>query len=214
MPTFDAPGASVVRRLGLLLLGLCTVASGVACTIRAELGVAPYDVVTTGMHERLGLSLGLAAILLPLAFVVVGRAIGGHIGIGTVIATAIVGPILGFVVEVLPEPAALAPRVGLYVVGFLGIATGIVLVILPELGNGPAELLMLAVAAKDFPLARARTGIELVCVVIGFALGGQVGVGTLAFALLIGPTLRWGLTFVGYSEAEAATHSDAASPGA
>jgi uncharacterized membrane protein YczE len=89
-----------------------------------------------------------------------------------------------------------------------------VLVIVPELGAGPAELVMLAVADKGYPLAPVRTGIELVSVAVGFALGGQVGVGTLVFAVIIGPALRRTLTFAGYDADLAATRSDTASPGA
>jgi uncharacterized membrane protein YczE len=214
MPTLVAPGASMARRLGVLLVGLVLVATGVASTINAELGVAPYDVVTTGLHERFGVPLGFAAFLLPLLFAALGRILGGHLGLGTAIATVLVGPILGVMVEVVPEPAALLPRLGLYGLGFAGIAAGVVLVILPELGAGPAELLMLAIAGRGVALAPARTAIELGCVAVGFALGGQVGAGTLAFAVLIGPALRWGLQRAGYSAAEAAVRSDAASPGA
>jgi uncharacterized membrane protein YczE len=147
-------------------------------------------------------------------FLFLGRALGGRIGVGTVLAVALVGPVLGVVLDLLPEVEAIVPRLGLYGIGFLGIATGIVLVIVPDLGAGPAEVLMLAVAARGIPLAPARTGIEAVCVAVGFAMGGQVGFGTLAFALLIGPVLRRLLTWVGYDDTEAAKRSDTAAPGA
>jgi uncharacterized membrane protein YczE len=107
----------------------------------------------------------------------------------------------------------MAPRLGLYAVGFVLITAGIVLVIVPDLGAGPAEVLMLAVADRGHPLAPARTAIEVACVGIGFAMGGQVGAGTLVFAVLIGPALRRALTFAGYDADVAATRSDAATPG-
>ena len=214
MPLLVPTGATTLRRYGVHLLGLATVATGVALTIQGELGVAPYDVVTTGMHEVLDIPIGMAAILLPLVFLALGVLLGGRVGLGTVLAVALVGPVLGVVLELLPETELLVPRIAFYVVGFCAITTGIVLVILPDLGAGPAEVLMLAVADRGYPLAPARTGIELVCVVVGFAMGGQVGVGTLAFAVMIGPALRRALTFVGYDDAQAATRSDTASPGA
>ena len=215
MPTVIPPGSSTLRRGVVQMVGIVTVSTGVGCTIHAELGVAPYDVVTTGMHETLGVPIGLAAVLLPLVFAGAGLAIGGRkrIGLGTLMCTAFVGPILGVVLHLLPDVEALVPRLGLYGMGFALVATGIVLVIVPELGAGPAEILMLAVADRGYPLAPARTAIELVCVAVGFAMGGQVGMGTLVFAVLIGPTLRRALTFAGYDEALAATRSDAATPG-
>jgi uncharacterized membrane protein YczE len=202
------------RRLSVQLVGIAVVATGVALTIQAELGVAPYDVVTTGMHERFDIPIGVAAVLLPLLFVVLGGLLGARVGAGTALDVALVGPVLGIVLDRLPEVEAIAPRMGLYAVGFVVLTVGIVLVIIPELGAGPAELVMLAVADKGYPLAPARTAIELVCVAVGFAIGGQVGVGTVVFAVLIGPALRRTLTFVGYDADLAATRSDTASPGA
>jgi uncharacterized membrane protein YczE len=202
------------------LFGVCVVATGVALTINAEIGVAPYDVVTTGMHERLGMPLGLAAVLLPIVFLAGGLGLGasvgrgGRVGLGTVLDVVLVGPVLGVVVDLLPELHAMVPRIASYAVGFVGITLGIVLVIVPDLGAGPAEVLMLAIADRGRPLAPVRTGIEVACVLVGWAIGGQVGAGTLVFAVLIGPSLRRALTWFGFEADLAATRSDAASPGA
>jgi uncharacterized membrane protein YczE len=214
MPTLLAPDAPVAQRLLVLGLGILGVSAGVATTIHAELGVAPYDVVTTGLHERLGMPIGAAAVLLPVAFVGLGLLCGGRLGIGTVICTVLVGPVLGVADDLLPDVERLAVRLPMYATGFSLIAIGVVLCIVPELGAGPAELLMLAIAERGRPLAPVRSGIEAVCVAVGFALGGQVGFGTLTFAVVIGPVLRRLLTFVGYDDRTAATRSDTASPGA
>lgn len=215
MPVVVIPARSpLARRLAVQVAGIALVATGVALTIRAELGVAPYDVVTTGMHERFDIPLGVAAVLLPLVFLGVGRLFGGRVGVGTALDVALVGPVLGVVIDLLPHVEPLAPRIGLYGLGFAVLTMGITLVIVPELGAGPAEVVMLAVADRGFPLAPVRTAIELTCVAAGFALGGQVGVGTLLFAVLIGPALRRTLTFAGYDPTLAATRSDTASPGA
>lgn len=198
------------------LVGMVLVSTGVAAMIRSEVGVAPYDVVTTGLNERFEIPIGVAAVLLPFLFAAVGLALGGRnrIGIGTVLDTLIVGPLLGVVLHVLPEVEAIVPRLGYYAGGLAVLTIGIVLVIVPDLGAGPAEVLMLAVSDRGYPLARARTGIELLCVAAGWLLGGQVGFGTIAFALLIGPALRRTLTYVGYDDALARVRSDTAAPGA
>jgi uncharacterized membrane protein YczE len=214
------PGSSLLRRTVVQSLGILFVATGVACMITAELGVAPYDVVTTGMHETLGLPLGLAAVVLPILFLLLGLVLGagtgrgGLIGLGTVLDVFLVGPILGLVVDLLPELHAMGPRLGAYGIGFAGITLGVVLVIVPDLGAGPAEVVMLVLAQQGRPLAPVRTGIELVCVALGWALGGQVGFGTLAFAVLFGPALRRTLMALGFAPADAATRSDTAAPGA
>lgn len=208
------PGSSLPHRLAVQLAGIVVVATGVALTIQAELGVAPYDVVTTGVHERFDIPLGLAAVLLPVAFVAVGAALGGQVGIGTALDVALVGPVLGVVVELLPHVEALAPRLCMFGAGFVVLTVGIVLVIVPELGAGPVEVVMLGVAGKGYPLAPVRTAIELFCVALGFVLGGQVGAGTVVFAVLVGPALRRTLTLAGYDPALAAARSDTASPGA
>lgn len=208
------PYAPVTRRLGTLAAGLVGVGVGVALTITAELGVAPYDVLTTGLVALTGLPIGLAAMLLPLAFVALGAALGARPGIGTILAVLLVGPILGLTLAVLPAYEAMAPRVLLFAVGFLVVAAGITLVIVAQIGPGPAELVMLAIHEKGYALAPVRTAIELVCVGIGFAMGGQVGVGTIVFALLIGITLRLMLTAAGFPAAQAAAVSDRAAPGA
>jgi uncharacterized membrane protein YczE len=214
MPNLVPAGTPLARRLLVQLIGVVLVSMGVALMITAELGVAPYDVVTTGMHEQLGMPLGLAAVLLPAVFVGLGLLARGKVGPGTLFDLVLVGPLLGVIVDVLPEVHAMAVRLPMYAAGFAAIALGIVLVIVPDLGAGPAEVLMLAVADKGYPLAPVRTAIELACVAAGWAMGGQVGAGTLVFALLIGPTLRRLLTWAGSTPEQAATRSDTASPGA
>jgi uncharacterized membrane protein YczE len=204
----------VARRLGRLLGALVLVALGIACTIRAELGVAPYDVLTTGLAERTGLPIGLAAIVLPVVFVGLGMALGGTVGPGTVICTLVVGPMLQGVLAVLPEVEAMAPRVALFSGGLLVVAAGITGVIVAGIGNGPAELVMIAVHEKGYELARTRTAIELVCVAIGWILGGQIGVGTAVVAVTIGPLLRTFLRWSGYRPEEAGETALRAEPGA
>jgi uncharacterized membrane protein YczE len=208
------PDASVSRRLGTLALGLVLVGVGVALTITAEIGVAPYDVLTTGLVDLTGVPIGLAAMLLPLAFVAIGWGLGRRPGPGTVLAVLLVGPILGLTLDALPAYEAMGPRLGLFAVGFALVAAGITAVVVAEIGPGPAELVMLALHERGHPLAPVRTAIELTSVAVGFAMGGQVGLGTLVFASLIGVTLRWMLTTAGYVARPASEASDCASPGA
>ena len=209
--TADSP---VARRLGTLAVGLVLVGAGVAVTIRAEIGVAPYDVLTTGLVALTGMPIGLAAMLLPLGFVIIGLLIGGRPGPGTILAVLLVGPILGVVLDALPVHEAMPVRLLLFVLGFVLISAGITAVVISEIGSGPAELVMLAIHDRGYPLAPVRTGIELTCVAIGWAMGGQVGAGTVVFAFLIGPTLKRSLAASGFDAARASEASDCAAPGA
>lgn len=208
------PESPVARRLATLAIGLVLVGSGVALMIRAELGVAPYDVLSTGLAELLRIDIGLAAMLLPLAFTALGWALGRRPGPGTLLAVLLVGPILGAVLDALPTHEAMIPRLALFAVGFPLIAAGITAVVIAEIGPGPAEIVMLAIHDKGLPLAPVRTGIELTCVALGWAIGGQIGVGTVLVALLIGPLLRWMLSAAGFDPQRAGPATDCASPGA
>lgn len=192
------PETPVARRLSTLALGLVLVATGVALMIRAEVGVAPYDVLTTGVADATGLEIGIAAMLLPLAFTALGWALGRRPGPGTVLAVLLVGPILGLVLRAIPDQELLVARVPLFVVGFVLIAAGITAVIVAELGPGPAEIVMLAIHDKGRPLAPTRTAIEVGCVALGWVLGGQIGAGTVVVAVLIGPVLKHLLVVAGY----------------
>lgn len=214
MPIAASPDSPVVRRLATLLVGLVLVGVGVGLTIAAEIGVAPYDVLTTGLAARTGLPLGVAAMTTPAVFVVLGWRLGRRPGPGTLVAVLLVGPILGATAAALPEVEAMPVRLAFFVIGFFLLTAGITAVVVAETGPGPAELVMLAIHEKGYPLAPVRTGIELTCVALGWALGGQVGAGTAAVAILIGITLRTMLTAAGYTPSHAAKASDAAAPGA
>ena len=209
-----SPDSPVARRLATLAIGLVLVGSGVALMIRAEIGVAPYDVLSTGLAELLGVDIGLAAMLLPMAFTALGWALGRRPGPGTLLAVLFVGPILGTVLDALPTHEAMLPRLALFAVGFLLVTAGITAVVIAEIGPGPAEVVMLAIHDKGLPLAPVRTGIEVTCVFLGWVIGGQIGVGTVVVALLIGPLLRWMLSAAGFDAPRAEQATECASPGA
>jgi uncharacterized membrane protein YczE len=185
-------------RLAAFVGALMLVAVGVSLMIRAEIGVAPYDVLITGAARTLGLSVGSTAMIVPLFFIAGGMALGGRLGVGTVLATVVVGPIINVVLPRIAHLDALSVRIPVFVVGLLLTATGIAGVVAARVGTGPVELLMLAVHERGVALTWVRTAIEVGCVAIGWVLGGQVGAGTLVFALAIGPLLGRILRLFGY----------------
>lgn len=213
MPLATGPDAPVRRRAATLLGGFVLVAAGIALMIRAEVGVSPWDVLNTGIAETFDIPIGAAATLLPAVALVVGLALGGRLGPGTVLAVALVGPMLGGILAVLPEVDRLAVRIPAFAVGVLVVAAGITTIIVADWGAGPAEVVMLAIHARGVDLARARTGIELVTFLAGAALGGQFGAGTAVFAVGIGPILRWMLPRAGYRGPDPAEAALLAEPG-
>lgn len=210
----STPQSPLLRRIGTLLTGFLLVGGGVALTIKAEIGVAPYDVLSTGLAETADIDIGIAAMILPLVFVALGWALGGKVGPGTVLAVLLVGPILGVVLHALPDVETLWARVPLFAAGFVLVACGITTVIIAEIGPGPAEVLMLAIHDRGVELARTRTAIEVASVAVGWALGGQVGAGTAFFAVAIGPALRQLLQWAGYRAADPKAVALRAEPGA
>jgi uncharacterized membrane protein YczE len=204
----------VTGRVLTLGIGLLGVGTGVALMIRGEIGVAPYDVLTTGIASISGIPVGLAAMLLAVGFVAAGTALGRRPGPGTLLAVLLIGPILGAVLRALPHSETMALRVALFTGGFLLVAAGLTAVVVAELGPGPAEIVMLGLHDHGHPLAPARLGVELCCVAIGWVIGGQIGVGTVVVAVLIGPILRWMLVAAGFDATRSRVVTDTASPGA
>jgi uncharacterized membrane protein YczE len=175
------------RRLPRLLAGIPLLGIGIAMTLAARLGVSPYDVLHQGLAELTGLSFGTVVVLLGLLILVLWIPLRQRPGIGTVINTLTVGFVVDLTLLVLPEPDPIAWRVPLLLGGILVTAVGMGLYIGSGLGPGPRDGLMTGIAAKGFAIWKVRTVLELLALSIGWALGGDVGVGTVLFALSIGP---------------------------
>jgi len=188
--SFPSP-AELRRRLPRLLAGIVVLAGGIALMLQARLGVSAYDVLHQGLSKLTGLSFGTVVVLLGLAILVVWIPIGQRFGIGTVVNTVTVGFIVDAFVGVLPAPGALALRWPMLLGGIVITAFGMGLYIGAGLGPGPRDGLMTGIAAKGYPLWAVRTGLELSALASGWALGGNVGVGTVLFAFGIGPLGHW-----------------------
>jgi uncharacterized membrane protein YczE len=188
--------ADLRRRLPRLLAGIVVLAGGISLMLRARLGVSAYDVLHQGLSRLTGLSFGTVVVLLGLLILVVWLPIGQRFGLGTIVNTVTVGFIVDFFVGELPHPGALALRWPMLLGGIVITAFGMALYIGAGLGPGPRDGLMTGIAAKGYPLWAVRTVLELSALVAGWALGGNVGVGTLLFAFSIGPLGHWFLARV------------------
>ena len=179
------------RRLPRLALGLFFLGGGIALTLRARLGVSPWDVLHQGVATRLGVSFGLVVIGLGLVVLVAWIPMHQRLGLGTVINTLTVGLITDAALARIPAQHHVGAQWAMLIGGVVSIALGVGLYIGAGLGPGPRDGLMTGIAARGVPIWLVRTGLELGALIVGWALGGDVGIGTLVFAVGIGPLGHW-----------------------
>ncbi len=183
--------AELRRRLPRLLAGITVISVGIALTIDARLGVSPWDVLHQGLADVTGLSFGSVVVLLGLLILVLWIPVRQRPGIGTLINALSIGFIVDACRDALPHPHELEWRWPMLIVGIVICGVGIGLYIGAGLGPGPRDGLMTGIAAKGYPLWIVRTVLELIALSAGWALGGNVGVGTVIFAFGIGPLGHW-----------------------
>lgn len=179
------------RRLPRLLVGIGCLSTGVALTVHARLGLSPYDVLHQGLSEVTGLSFGLVVILLGIVILLLWIPLHQPFGLGTVVNVLTAGLVIDAALAALPEPDALTLRWCYLVAGLLVLGLGIGLYIGAGLGPGPRDGLMTGIAARGHPLWLVRMMLELIALGLGWALGGDVGIGTVLFAFGIGPLAHW-----------------------
>ena len=177
----------MTRRLSRLLLGLCLFGASIALLVKADLGLDPWDVLHQGLARRLDLPLGVVVIGASVVVLCLWVPLRQRPGVGTVANTALVGVALGFALRVLPTATNPLGQSAYLLVGILANAVATGLYIGAGLGPGPRDGLMTGLAARGLSIRVARTGIEVLVLVGGWSLGGTVGVGTVAYALAIGP---------------------------
>ncbi|MDG4827041.1 hypothetical protein O7635_34785 [Asanoa sp. WMMD1127] len=177
------------RRLTQLFVGLALYGASMGLMIESALGLDPWDVFHQGLAERTGLSFGTIVIIVGAAVLLLWIPLRQKPGIGTVSNIVLIGLAVDATLALLPTPDPLAVRITFLVLGIVlnGVAGG--LYIGARLGPGPRDGLMTGwVARKPGRSIRlTRTVIELSVLAAGVLLGGTVGVGTVAYALLIGP---------------------------
>jgi uncharacterized membrane protein YczE len=183
--------AELRRRLPRLIVGVVCLGVGIAMTLDASLGLSPWDVLHQGLSDRTGLSFGTVVVGLGLLVLLLWIPLGQRLGIGTVVNTLSVGYVVDATRALSPDVHSLAARWLLLAGGILVVALGIGLYIGSGLGPGPRDGLMTGLAARGLPLWAVRTGLELSALLAGWLLGGDVGVGTVAFAFGIGPLGHW-----------------------
>jgi uncharacterized membrane protein YczE len=176
-----------VRRLVQLYVGLVLYGVSASMLLLAGLGVDPWDVLHQGLSRRLGLGVGTWAIIVGVAVLLLWIPLRQRPGFGTLSNVIIVGLVIDAVLAAVPPVHGLPARVLVMCGGVVlnGIATGAY--IGAGLGPGPRDGLMVGLAARGHSIRVMRTCIEITVLLTGWALGGTVGIGTVVYALGIGP---------------------------
>lgn len=181
------PSDARARRITQLLGGLVLYGFSTALLVEATLGLDPWDVLHQGMSRLTGIPIGRCTIIVGVAVLLLWIPLRQRPGLGTVSNAFVIGIVVDLCLPLIPQLEALPPRIGLLAAGIVlnGMATG--LYIGAGLGPGPRDGLMTGLARKGRSIRLVRTLIEITVLAGGWALGGSVGVGTVAYALAIGP---------------------------
>ena len=179
--------------LGLVAAGGVLIGVGAAAMISASIGVTPWDVLTTAVAGRAGVTVGVAGAALSLAVYALCAPFGRLPGWGNLVLLVGVSAAVDAGLAVLDEPEALIGRLGLYAAGVPVICFGVALIVRADIGVGPLEMVMLVATDRSVPLVRARVVIEVTTLTVGWLLGGALGVGTAGFALAAGPLIAGSL---------------------
>ncbi|MGW7418006.1 membrane protein YczE [Streptomyces sp. NPDC054863] len=180
------------RRLGQLYVGLALYGASSAVLVRAGLGLEPWGVLHQGLAHRTGLTIGVVSIIVGAAVLLLWIPIRQRPGLGTVSNVVVIGIAMDGTLALVPEVHGLTGRIALMLGGIVlnGIATG--LYIAARFGPGPRDGLMTGLHRLTGRSIRlVRTGLEIAVVATGFVLGGSVGLGTIVYALAIGPLAQF-----------------------
>lgn len=187
-PIAQLRAGRLARRLPQLYVGLFLYGVSLAMMVRGALGLAPWDVLHSGFIRHVPMTLGQAVVLFSFVVLLLWIPLREMPGLGTISNAVVVGLSADATLAVLERPDALALRLGLMVGGVVLCGLASALYIGAQLGRGPRDGLMTGLARRTgLSLRLVRTGLEVAVVVIGLVLGGVLGVGTVVYALAIGP---------------------------
>jgi uncharacterized membrane protein YczE len=190
-PRRTLTGRRLPHRLIQLYAGLALYGISMALIIRSALGNMPWDVLHQGLAGRLGWSLGTVTIVVGALVLLAWIPLRQRPGVGTVSNVVVIGVAVDAALAVVPAPSSLVWRVGLLVAGVLLNAVATAAYIGVHLGPGPRDGLMTGLVRRtDGSVRLVRTSIEVAVVATGWLLGGTLGIGTVVYAVAIGPLVQ------------------------
>jgi uncharacterized membrane protein YczE len=194
---------SILLKLPSLFLGLFMFSMGVVMNLNSNLGMSPWGVFQVGLSQSTTLTLGQISQIVGLGVLVVGWAMGFPPGFATFMNMYFIGLFIDKIIQfsLIPEPTVLVSQLLLLLGGIIMIGAGSYFYLNPKLGAGPRDGLMMGLVQKtDLPVYTVRGAIEVTVLVLGYFLGGPVGVGTLVTALTIGYSVQLAFKLGGYDK--------------
>ncbi len=183
-------------RVLFFISGIIILAFGVALTIKTQvIGVGSWDVFHIGLTNTFGLTVGSWSIIVGLTIVAIDCLILKHLPrIGTIMDLLIAGAFIDIFSYILPPVNGLLAQLLVFCGGIFFLAFGSSMYIVANLGVGPRDTLMLLLSKKlGWSVRSARTSMEIIVAILGFALGGPIGIGTVLMAFGLGPIMQWAL---------------------
>jgi uncharacterized membrane protein YczE len=182
---------SMLPRLPGLLAGLVAYGLGIALMVQAGLGLGPWEAFNQGIGRITGQEIGTISIVLGLPILLLWWPLGEKPGIGTLLNVVLIGTATNLGIAVIPTAAGVPAQIVMMLAGVLTIGIGSGLYLGADLGPGPRDGLMTGLHHRfGWSIRSARTLVELSVLVAGYLLGGTIGIGTVVFALAIGPLVQ------------------------
>ncbi|MDQ0725304.1 YitT family protein [Microbacterium sp. W4I20] len=192
LPVTATSRRDLVERLVQLIVGLVLYGVALGLMVRGGIGVAPWDVLSLGIATQTGLGYGAVTNLVAVVVLLLWIPLRQRVGIGTLLNALLIGPSADLTLLVVPDPPSIWVGAPMFVVGLVLLAFATGLYIAASFGPGPRDGLMTGLVRRTgWRVWIVRTLIEGSVLLIGFLLGGPVGVGTVLFALGVGPLVGW-----------------------
>ncbi len=194
----DVSAKNYVKRIVTVILGLALSAYGIGMTINADLGLAPWDVFNQGVsiqlqkHFGIEIMMGTVSQITCILIIAVVVILKEPIGLSTILDSVLFGGFLNFFMKnnMLPSTQMYLLRFILLGCGFIIWAIGVYMYMLPQLGAGPRDSLMIALTKRNISVGMARNLTELFALAVGWICGGKVGIGTIISVFFIGYVLQ------------------------
>lgn len=186
----------LIWRWAFYLAGLLVLSLGISMTIKGHrLGIGPWDVFHVGLYENFGLTIGTWSIIAGLVIITVTAIVLKELPkLGTWLNMLLIGIFIDMFNWLLPDLETLVAQTIIFILGVVVMSYGVGIYVSPNIGAGPRDSLMLVFVKKlGVSLKKARTVIEVVVALLGWLLGGPVGIGTVIIALLIGQFVHYTL---------------------
>lgn len=182
----------------LLIVGLIIFGAGDAVLISARLGNTPWTVLAEGIAENLRWSIGESTFFVSFMVLLLWIPLREKPGIGTILNAILIAATIEFLLPILPTPETFSLQIIQVLAGIVLVAIGSGLYLTANLGPGPRDGTMTGLTkVTGIPIGRIRSGIEIFVIAIGWTLGGKFGIGTILFAILIGPCVAICLNMAG-----------------